>query len=140
MRAKKIAIEINLTSNDLILGVKGADHPFPIYRKYGVPVVISTDDEGVNRSHLTQEYQRAVLTYGLTYADLKQIVRNSLEYSFLSGASYWTDATYKSPVKPCSSGLRSKVCQTFLAASDKAAAQVDLENRFREFETATIKQ
>jgi hypothetical protein len=140
MRAKKIAIEINLTSNDLILGVKGADHPFPIYRKYGVPVVISTDDEGVNRSHLTQEYQRAVLTYGLTYADLKQIVRNSLEYSFLSGASYWTDATYKSPLKPCSSGLRSKVCQTFLAASDKAAAQVDLENRFREFETATIKQ
>jgi len=32
---------------------------------------------------LTQEYQRAVLTYNLTYADLKSIVRNSIEYSFL---------------------------------------------------------
>jgi adenosine deaminase len=140
MHAKHIAVEINLTSNDLILGVKGIDHPFPVYRKYGVPVVISTDDEGVNRSHLTQEYQRAVLTYGLTYADLKQIVRNSLEYSFLSGASFWTDSTFRTPVKACAAGIKSKSCQAFLASSDKATAQADLENRFRDFEAATIKK
>jgi len=83
MKHRRIAVEINLTSNDLILGVRGADHPLPVYRKYGVPVVLSTDDEGVSRSHLTQEYQRAVLTYNLTYPDLKSIVRNSIEYSFL---------------------------------------------------------
>ena len=140
MRAKHIAVEINLTSNDLILGVKGIDHPFPIYRKYGVPVVISTDDEGVSRSHLTQEYQRAILTYNLTYADVKQIVRNSLEYSFLSGPSYWTDAAYRTPVKACVGGMSRKACQTFLGSSDKAAAQADLEMRFREFEAATIKK
>jgi len=140
MRAKRIAVEINLTSNDLILGVKGIDHPFPVYRKYGVPVVISTDDEGVNRSHLTEEYQRAVLTYGLSYADLKQIVRNSLEYSFLSGESLWSDATYNAPVKPCVGGLASRTCQAYLANSDKAKAQADLESRFREFEAATIKR
>jgi hypothetical protein len=140
MRAKRIAVEINLTSNDLILGVKGSDHPFPIYRKYGIPVVISTDDEGVNRSHLTQEYQRAVLTYGLTYADLKQIVRNSLEYSFLSGDSYWSDANYRLPVKACAASLTGKACTVFLAGSEKAAAQVDLEKRFVEFEAATIKK
>jgi adenosine deaminase len=137
MRAKRIAVEINLTSNDLILGVKGNDHPFPIYRKYGVPVVISTDDEGVNRSHLTQEYQRAVLTYGLTYADLKQIVRNSLEYSFLSGISFWSDSAYRSPVKSCAASVTSKACQAFLAASEKAAAQADLESRFLKFEADT---
>lgn len=82
MREKHIAVEINLTSNDLILGVKGMDHPFPVYRKYGVPVTISTDDEGVSRTHLTIEYQRAVLTYGLSYAEVKQLARNSLQYSF----------------------------------------------------------
>ncbi|HMJ63665.1 MAG TPA: hypothetical protein VK493_17970 [Bryobacteraceae bacterium] len=83
MKQRHIAVEINLTSNDLILGVSGANHPLPVYRKYGVPTVLSTDDEGVSRTHLTQEYQRAVLTYNLTYADLKSIVRNSIEYSFL---------------------------------------------------------
>jgi hypothetical protein len=140
MRAKRIAVEINLTSNDLILGVKGSDHPFPIYRKYDVPVVISTDDEGVNRSHLTQEYQRAVLTYGLTYADLKQIVRNSLEYSFLSGDSYWSNASYRLPVRACAASLAGKACVAFLAGSEKATAQADLERRFVEFEAATIKK
>jgi adenosine deaminase len=83
MKQRHIAVEINLTSNDLILGVSGANHPLPVYRKYGVPIVLSTDDEGVSRTHLTQEYQRAVLTYGLSYANLKEIVRNSIEYSFL---------------------------------------------------------
>ena len=82
MARKKIAVEICLTSNDLILGVKGDRHPFLIYRKYGVPVVIATDDEGVSRSEMTHEYLRAVESYGLSYADLKKIVRDSLQYSF----------------------------------------------------------
>ena len=134
MRAKRIAVEIALTSNDVILGVRGNNHPFPIYRKYGVPVVLVTDDEGVNRSHLTQEYQRAVLTYALSYADLKQIVRNSLEYSFLSGLSYWSDATYRMLAKPCATGPNSSPCKALLSSSDKASAQADLEKRFSEFE------
>jgi adenosine deaminase len=46
-------------------------------------VAFSTDDEGVSRSDLTLEYERAVLDYNLTYSDLREIVRNSLEYSFL---------------------------------------------------------
>lgn len=82
MARKKIAVEICLTSNDLILGVRGDRHPFPVYRKYGVPVVIATDDEGVSRSDMTHEYLRAVEDYGLSYADWKKIVRDSLQYSF----------------------------------------------------------
>jgi adenosine deaminase len=82
MAKKKIAVEICLTSNDLILGVSGAGHPFPVYRKYGVPVAIATDDEGVSRSDMTHEYLRAVETYQLNYAELKAIVSNSLTYSF----------------------------------------------------------
>lgn len=82
MRRNRICVEINLTSNDLILGVTGVHHPFLMYRRYGVPVALSTDDEGVSRTHLTQEFERAVLTYSLTYADVKQLARNSLEYAF----------------------------------------------------------
>lgn len=83
MAKKKVAVEICLTSNDVILNVRGDHHPFPIYLKYGVPVVIATDDEGVSRSDMTREYQRAVESYGLTYAQVKQIVRNGIQYSFL---------------------------------------------------------
>ena len=86
MQRKHVAVEINLSSNEEILGVKGKDHPFPVYRKYGVPVVLSTDDEGVGRTHLTEEYLRAIETYVLSYSDVKQIVRNSIKYSFLTDA------------------------------------------------------
>ncbi len=140
MRERHIAVEINLTSNDMILGVKGKDHPFPIYRKYGVPVVLSTDDEGVSRTHLTQEYVRATLTYNLTYADLKQIVRNSLEYAFLPGASYWRSPEYGVPVAACSAGNQSRACQEFLSGSEKARLQLDLERRFDQFERSMMMQ
>jgi adenosine deaminase len=84
MRDEKILVEINLTSNDVILGIKGDDHPFNLYRASGVPMALSTDDEGVSRIDLTHEYMRAVETYGLTYLELKHLSRNSLAYSFLS--------------------------------------------------------
>lgn len=84
MAKRKILVEICLTSNDTILGVKGDDHPLPIYRKYNVPVALATDDEGVSRSDMTHEYLRAFETYNLTYADLKRMARQSLEHSFLN--------------------------------------------------------
>ena len=86
MAAKKIAVEINLTSNAVILGVKGREHPLAAYRAAGVPVVLSTDDEGVSRSDMTQEYMCAVREQGLRYRDLKQMARASLDYSFLAPA------------------------------------------------------
>jgi adenosine deaminase len=87
MARKKVAVEICLTSNDLILGVKDREHPLPQYLKAGVPVAIATDDEGVSRSDMTREYQRAIETYGLSYAQVKQIVRNSIRYSFADTAT-----------------------------------------------------
>jgi len=53
MAKEGIAVEINLTSNAVILGVKGKDHPLNLYRAHGVPVVLSTDDQGVLRSDMT---------------------------------------------------------------------------------------
>jgi hypothetical protein len=60
MADRNVLVEIALTSNDLILGVGGDDHPLPIYMKQGVPVALATDDEGVSRSDMTHEYLRAV--------------------------------------------------------------------------------
>ena len=82
MAQKKVVVEICLSSNDQILGIRGDQHPLPEYLRAGVPVVIATDDEGVARSSMTREYQRAVATYDLSYPQLKQIVRNSIAYSF----------------------------------------------------------
>ena len=46
MAAKHVSVEINLTSDDRILDVKGADHPLSGYIAAGVPVSLSTDEEG----------------------------------------------------------------------------------------------
>ena len=83
MARRRIPVEISLSSSDLILGVRGERHPIREYLRAGVPVVIATDDEGVARSDLTNEYQRAVEEQGLSYAQLKEISRNSVEYAFL---------------------------------------------------------
>jgi adenosine deaminase len=136
MRRRRVLVEINLSSNDLILGVRGAEHPLPVYRKHGVPVALSTDDEGVSRIHLTEEYVRATLTYGLSYANLKEMVRNSLEYSFLPGASYWRDSSYRVAAAPCAAGEKAAPCQEFIKSSEKARLQLDLERRFRSFENS----
>jgi adenosine deaminase len=86
MRRWQITVEINLTSNDKILGVRGKDHPLPAYLAAGVPVVLSTDDPGVSRINLANEYFRAARDYGLDYRALKAIARNALIRAFLDDA------------------------------------------------------
>ena len=83
MAGQRIAVEISLSSSDVILGMRGPRHPLRQYLRAGVPVVIATDDEGVARSDLTNEYQRAVEEQGFSYSELKQVSRNSIDYSFL---------------------------------------------------------
>jgi adenosine deaminase len=137
---KHVMVEINLTSNDVILGISGKEHPFPIYRRFGVPVSLSTDDEGVSRIDMTHEYVRAVETYGLHYADLKQMVRTGMEHSFLPGDSLWSDPDlFKKPVSACGVGelgadKPSATCEGLLQKSEKATQQWELEKRFRAFE------
>jgi adenosine deaminase len=135
---QQIAIEINLSSNDLILGVAGAAHPFQVYRDYEVPMVVSTDDPGISRSDLTHEYQRAVETYDLSYAELKQLARNALTFAFIEGQSLWLDPRGVVPVEACRGAeprtTPGGACRAFLAANPKARLQWDLERRFAAFE------
>lgn len=84
MRVNKIAIEINLYSNEFILKVKEEKHPITLYREFKVPIVICTDDAGVLRSNLTDQYVLLANRYkDVTYADIKQYVYNSITYSFI---------------------------------------------------------
>lgn len=143
MAAKHIMVEINLSSNDVILNVKGSDHPFMLYRKYGVPLALSTDDEGVSRIDLTHEYVRAAETYPLSYRDLKLMARTSLEHSFLPGESLWQRTTPEAldkPVAACAGQLGQQTsqgeCARFLAKSEKARQQWELERRFKVFEAS----
>src|SRR5216684_4127368 len=56
MARRNVMIEICLSSNDLILGVSGSQHPLATYLKYGVPVALATDDAGVSRSEISREF------------------------------------------------------------------------------------
>lgn len=84
MKEKKIPVEINLTSNEFILGVKDTEHPIALYHEAGVPVIISTDDPGILRTSLTEQYTLAVLRYGFSYNEIKTFVQNSITYAFLA--------------------------------------------------------
>lgn len=140
MARGNVMVEICLSSNDSILGVSGPQHPLATYLKYGVPVALATDDEGVSRSEISREYLRAVQDQGLGYLQLKMMARNSLQYSFISGASLWSDARKFVPVTQCAQDvaamkLSSNDCQQYVNSSEKAKLQWQLEAEFRGFES-----
>lgn len=84
MALDSIAIEINLSSNAFILSIEDQMHPVNLYHHYKVPIVIGTDDPGILRTTLTDEYANLAYKYPqFKYTDLKQLVLNSIKYSFL---------------------------------------------------------
>jgi adenosine deaminase len=139
MARRHVLVEICLTSNDGILGVRGADHPLPAYLRAGVPVALATDDEGVSRSELTWEFERAVETYHLDYSTLKRMVRDSLDHSFLPGASLWSAAERFTMATPCAGESlnpepASTACRRLLDGSEKARIEWNEEVELGRFE------
>lgn len=132
MREQNIPVEINLTSNDQILNVKGQEHPLRTYLKAGTPIVISSDDPGVSRNRLSLEYMRAIQEHGLSLEELIQADRNSLTYSLLPGESIWKDNQKAIPVQACQS-MKSKPCIEFIAKNDKAYQQWLLEEDLEQY-------
>jgi adenosine deaminase len=140
MAARHIMVEINLTSNEGILGIKGAAHPLTAYRAAHVPVALSTDDEGVSRIDLTHDYVKGAEEQGLGYVDLKTMARTSLEHAFLAGESLWAapddfarrKAVCAAPI--VASSEPTAVCGAFLKANERAAEQWEMERRFAVFE------
>jgi adenosine deaminase len=138
MAHRNVLVEICLTSNDVILGVRDDDHPLPTYRKYGVPVALATDDQGVSRADMTTEYLRAAQTYKFSYSELKNMARASLEHSFLPGASLWADGRNFRRSNACSTdtptGSVGKYCREFLDKNERARTEWALEIEFANFE------
>jgi len=136
MAARHIMVEINLTSNDVILGVTGKQHPLPLYLAAHVPVALSTDDEGVSRIDLTHEYLRAVTDFGLGYLDLKRSARTSIEHSFLPGEDLWEHSDDFTRMVPVCAAPAAAACEQFRSKSLKAEQEWQLEQRFHVFESA----
>ncbi|MFL4908983.1 adenosine deaminase [Streptomyces sp. MMS24-I2-30] len=145
MAARRIPVEVPFTSNAQILGVRGRAHPFETYRAHGVPTVLATDDAGVSRIDISHEYQYAAGTYGLSYPELKDLARASLEYAFLPGGSIWQGdptATGYRLVAGCRDGTPGGPgggppgprCRRLLAASPRAQVQWRQEAAFTAFE------
>jgi adenosine deaminase len=134
MAARGVLVEIALSSNDAILGVRGRDHPLRLYLAYGVPVALVTDDEGVLRTEMSMEYLRAADEHGLGYRELKAMARSSLEHAFVEGASLWSAAGTAVPVAACAGGLQSADCRQYIRAHTRARLQWELEQAFADFE------
>lgn len=139
MANKQRLVEITPTSAAEILGVKGAQNQLHLYLSHHVPIALSTDDEGVLRTDLTQQYVLAVTDQHLNYQTIKQMDRNSLTYSFLSGKSIWADPRRSQVVVACADDQLgapkpTAKCQQFLQRSLKARLQWRLEKRLRQFE------
>jgi hypothetical protein len=139
MARRNVMVEICLTSNDVILGISGSRHPLAAYLEYGVPVALATDDEGVARSEISMEFLKAAEDQGLGYVQLKIMARNSLHYAFVAGDSLWSDGRKFAPAVQCARDvqdmkLTSNTCRQFLAASEKARLQWQLEQDFNAFE------
>ncbi|MGY3058167.1 adenosine deaminase [Streptomyces sp. TE3672] len=142
MARRNVAVEVPFSSNKQILGIAGNDHPFNAYRRYGVPIVLATDDPGVSRIDISHEYQYAAKTYGLSYTELKDLARASLEYAFRDGRSLWATGSARSGYRPVSAcqgnepgtDHPSTRCARYLAGNPKAATEWRQEAAFAVFE------
>ncbi|PZU10177.1 adenosine deaminase [Sphingomonas sp.] len=137
MARDRVAVEINLVSNDEILGLRGGAHPLSLYRAAGVPVALSTDDEGVLRTDMTEQYVRAAVEHRLDYGALKSVARDSLTYSFLPGASLWREGAGRAVVPACAD-LDAPACDALASGSPKARMQRALERQFQRFESGIV--
>lgn len=86
MKKRGVSVEVALTSNEQILGVNARTSQFPVYRKAGVTVTLASDDPGVERTDMSEQYQLAFEWFDLSYADLKDLSYASIEEAFVSPA------------------------------------------------------
>jgi len=88
MRDRRALVEINLVSNRLLEYFPDlTKHPFPEYLRTGIPVCLNTDDRGSWDSNMTDEYYTGVTTFNLTWDEIVQLGRNSLEWAFVDDAT-----------------------------------------------------
>ena len=133
MAKHHIPVEINLSSNEAVLNIYGQQIPLAYYLDHQVPVILSTDDEGILRTDLTTQYLKAILEHNLSYNTMKQLNRNTLTYAFISGKSIWANPEKAIPVEACRP-FSALSCAHFIAHNEKAQLQWHLEQQLLLFE------
>jgi len=144
MRDTDVLVEVCLTSNAMLLGVEGSAHPLSTYLRHGVPVALATDDQGVFRGDITDEFVPAVTVQKLDYRTLRDMVRASLEHSFLAGQSLWAvRSRYDRVTDVCAHDepghpRPSPACAELLAGHERAAIQWKREAQLQAFEQSFL--
>lgn len=84
---ERIGLEVCLTSN-LQTGNAATyrEHPFRRLKAAGVRVTINTDDPSVSDIDLNDEWHTAIEQFGLTEAEHKELLQNSIEMAFCDDA------------------------------------------------------
>lgn len=133
LQRRNIAIEILFSSNLFTFHIE-KNHPFLYYLKNNISIVLSTDDPGITRTTITDEFLTLYYNYNISYFIMKSIIRNSLEYSFLSGRSLFSRyRPYNIPIliKYCENIINpfslTPSCKEYLRQNTKARLQFELE-------------
>ena len=82
---KNIGVEMCPSSNNQIVGFNQDDRKYPLkdYMEKGLKVTINTDDQGISKTNLTEEFIVASrMCPGLTLWDCIVLIRNSLSIGF----------------------------------------------------------
>lgn len=83
----RIPVEINLSSNLRLTDITSLRrHPFLDYLRLGIPVSLSTDDEGIFETDINRECVEAISETDVTYEEMKQMAFNAIETSFAHDA------------------------------------------------------
>jgi adenosine deaminase len=84
VRDRRIALEVNLTSNEQTHAVRRvAEHPVAQYLEQGLVVTLGSDNWLMSGTDLTTEYLRAHTELGLDRAVLERMILSGFESAFL---------------------------------------------------------
>ncbi|HOC88757.1 MAG TPA: adenosine deaminase [bacterium] len=84
LKEERIPLTQCLSSNlRLNIVPRLSSHPFPLFLRQGLVVALHTDDPQVFRVTLTDEYQLAQSGFGLSREEIRRIVLNGVQGSFL---------------------------------------------------------
>jgi len=82
-RDKNIFIELCPSSNYQICDYENNNYPLKKYFDEGLKITINTDNPGISRTDITNEYDFASNIAGLTKIEIIQLIRNSVQGTFL---------------------------------------------------------
>ncbi len=104
-----------------------------------MPVTLSTDNTGMARVDLSNEYVRAAYEHKLDYKDLKYVARTGMQVTFLPGQSLWDNLQIGVPIVACQHDMLggdelSPACRASLSQSAKAKLQWRYEKELATFE------